>query len=202
MDLRARLRHNVVRRGQAPSGGRKRVIYALDGRRVVALGDYFVAESAAVIGSVVLHDNVSVWFGAVVRGDYDTVTLGANSNIQDCAVVHMDDTYPVIVGEGVTVGHHAVVHGCTIGDNSLIGIHAVVMNGARIGKNCLIGSNALVTEGKTIPDGSLVLGSPGRVVRDLTTEEIGQITYFSNLYVNNFKSYKMQMQLQEEADRE
>ena len=178
------------------------MIYALGDRRVVTRGDYFVAESAAVVGAVVLHDNVSVWFGAVVRGDYDTVTIGANSNVQDCAVVHMDDTFPVTVGDGVTVGHHAVVHGCTIGDNSLIGIHAVVMNGATIGKNCLIGSNALVTEGKTIPDGSLVLGSPGRVVRDLTTEEIEEITYFSNLYVNNFKTYKMSLKAQKEAERE
>ena len=178
------------------------MIYALGDRRVTAHGDYFVADSAAVVGSVVLHDNVSVWFGAVVRGDYDTVTIGANTNIQDCAVVHMDDTFPVTVGDGVTVGHHAVVHGCTIGDNSLIGIHAVVMNGATIGKNCLVGSNALVTEGKAIPDGSLVLGSPGRVVRDLTTEEIEEITYFSNLYVNNFKTYKKSMEAQEEADRE
>ena len=202
MDLRVRLRHNVTTGEGQPGGGRKRVIYALGERRVVTRGDYFVAESAAVIGSVVLDHNVSVWFGAVVRGDYDSVTIGANSNIQDCAVVHMDDTYPVTIGEGVTVGHHAVVHGCTVGDNSLIGIHAVVMNGARIGENCLVGSNALVTEGKTIPDGSLVLGSPGRVVRSLTDEEIQEINYFSNLYVNNFKSYKRQMQKQEEANRE
>ena len=154
------------------------MIYALGERRVVTHGDYFVAESAAVIGSVVLGHNVSVWFGAVVRGDYDTVTIGANSNIQDCAVVHMDDTYPVTIGHGVTVGHHAVVHGCTVGDNSLIGIHAVVMNGARIGENCLVGSNALVTEGKTIPDGSLVLGSPGRVVRSLTDDEVERNNLF------------------------
>ena len=178
------------------------MIYALGDRRVVARGDYFVAESATVVGAVVLHHNVSVWFGAVVRGDYDSVTIGANSNVQDCAVVHMDDTFPVTIGEGVTVGHNAVVHGCTIGDNSLIGIHAVVMNGATIGSNCLIGSNALVPEGKTIPDGSLVLGSPGRVVRDLTKEEIEEITFFSALYVNNFKSYKTCMHRQEEADRE
>ena len=178
------------------------MIYALGDRRVVTRGDYFVAESATVVGAVLLHDNVSVWFGAVVRGDYDSVTIGANSNIQDCAVVHMDETFPVTIGEGVTVGHHAVVHGCTVGNNSLIGIHAVVMNGARIGRNCLIGSNALVTEGKEIPDGSLVLGSPGRVVRDLTREEIEEISFFSNLYVNNFKLYKEQMQRQEETNRE
>ncbi len=178
------------------------MIYALGDRRVVTRGDYFVAESASVVGAVVLHHNVSVWFGAVVRGDYDTVTVGANTNIQDCAVVHMDDAYPVTIGDGVTVGHHAVVHGCAIGHNSLIGIHAVVMNGARIGSNCLIGSNALVTEGKEIPDGSLVLGSPGRVVRELSVEEIEEITYFSNLYIDNFKLYKTHMQIQEEADRE
>ncbi len=178
------------------------MIYALGDRRVVTRGDYFVAESAAVVGAVLLHHNVSVWFGAVVRGDYDSVTIGANSNIQDCAVVHMDDTFPVTIGEGVTVGHHAVVHGCTVGNNSLVGIHAVVMNGARIGRNCLIGSNALVTEGKEIPDGSLVLGSPGRVVRDLTREEIEEISFFSNLYVNNFKLYKEQMQRQQEENRE
>lgn len=178
------------------------MIYALGDRRVVTRGDYFVAESATVVGAVLLHDNVSVWFGAVVRGDYDSVTIGANSNIQDCAVVHLDDTFPVTIGEGVTVGHHAVVHGCTVGNNSLVGIHAVVMNGARIGRNCLIGSNALVTEGKEIPDGSLVLGSPGRVVRDLTRGEIEEISFFSNLYVSNFKLYKEQMQRQKEANRE
>ena len=176
------------------------MIYALGDRRVVTLGEYFVAESATVVGSVVMHHNVSVWFSAVVRGDYDSITIGANSNIQDCAVVHMDETYPVTIGAGVTVGHHAVVHGCTIGDNSLVGIHAVVMNGAKVGDNCLIGSNALVSEGKTIPDGSLVLGSPGRVVRDLTEEEIEKITFFSNLYVNNFRSYKAGMQQQEDSN--
>lgn len=177
------------------------MIYSLGDQRVVAVGDYFVAESAAVIGSVVLKNNASVWFSAVVRGDYDTITIGENTNIQDCAVVHMDEGFPVTIGNGVTVGHKAMLHGCTIGNNSLIGINAVVLNGAKIGNDCLIGSNALVTEGKEIPDGSLVLGSPGKVVRQLSEQQLIEIRQFSELYVNNFKRFINELQVQREVDR-
>ena len=177
------------------------MIYGLGARRVVAEGDYFVAESAAVIGAVTLGNNVSVWYGAVLRGDYDAIAIGAGSNVQDCAIIHMDEGFPVTIGERVTIGHQATVHGCTIGDDSLIGINAVVLSGARIGDHCLIGSNALVAEGKEIPDRSLVLGSPGRVVREVTDDEIAQIKGFSDLYVNNFKRMQRELTVQEEADR-
>ncbi|MDD9997096.1 MAG: gamma carbonic anhydrase family protein, partial [Rhodospirillaceae bacterium] len=139
------------------------MLYQLDDRRVVAEGTYYVAPSAAVIGSVRLGNNVSVWFSAVVRGDDEPIIIGRNSNIQDCAVVHTDPDFPCILGENVTIGHKAVVHGCEIGDNTTVGINAVVLSGARVGRNCLIGANSLVAEGKEIPDNSLVLGTPGRV---------------------------------------
>ena len=177
------------------------MIYSLGVQRVVAEGDYFVAESAAVIGSVTLRNNASVWYGAVVRGDYDAIVIGRNSNVQDCAIVHMDEGFPVTVGDDVTVGHQATIHGCTIGNNSLIGINAVVLNDVRIGDNCLIGSNALIAEGKEIPDRSLVLGSPGRVVREVTDDEIAEIKGFSDLYVNNFKRMQKELARQGAADR-
>ena len=177
------------------------MIYSLGARRVVAQGDYFVAESAAVIGAVTLGHNVSVWYGAVLRGDYDSIAIGADSNVQDCAIVHMDEGFPVMIGDRVTIGHQATVHGCTIGNDSLVGINAVVLSGARVGEHCLIGSNALVAEGKEIPDRSLVLGSPGRVVREVTDDEIAQIKGFSDLYVNNFKRMQRELTVQEEADR-
>ena len=181
-------------------GGRG-MIYSLGARRVVAEGDYFVAESAAVIGAVRLRHNASVWYGAVLRGDYDAITIGEESNVQDCAIVHMDEGFPVTVGDRVTVGHQATVHGCTIGDDSLIGINAVVLSGARIGAHCLIGSNTLIAEGKEIPERSLVLGSPGRVVREVTDDEIAQIRGFADLYVNNFKRMQRELVVQDEADR-
>jgi|SRR5699024_14961 len=144
------------------------MIYAIGERRVETAGKFWVADSADVIGSVVLGENVTVWFNAVVRADTDTITIGDNSNVQDGAVLHVDPGQPLLMGEGVTVGHNAMLHGCTIGDNSLIGINAVVLNRAVVGKNCIIGANALVPEGMVIPDNSLVLGSPGKVVRELT----------------------------------
>jgi len=133
---------------------------------------HFVADSAAVIGSVILENNVSVWFSAVLRGDIEPIRIGANSNIQDGAVLHTDTGIPLTVAANVTVGHQATLHGCTIGEGSLIGIKAVILNHAVIGKNCLIGANALITEGKIIPDNSLVIGAPGKIVRTLTEEEI------------------------------
>lgn len=174
--------------------------YQLEDRRVVADGDYFVAPSAAVIGRVRLKNNVSVWFNAVVRGDDEPIVVGENSNVQDCAVLHTDPGYPCIVGDNVTVGHQAMLHGCEIGDNTLIGINAVVLTGAKVGKNCLIGSNSLVGEGKTIPDNSLVLGTPGRV-KQLSSEAIAGMQRNYQHYVENGKWFNTALSIQEEADR-
>ena len=128
----------------------------------------FIADNATIIGRVTLEDDCSVWYNAVVRGDDDEIIIGKGTNIQDGSVLHCDKGYPISIGAGVTIGHKAMLHGCIIGDNSLIGINAVVLNGARIGKNCLVGANALVKENMEVPDGSLVLGSPGKITRTLT----------------------------------
>ena len=176
------------------------MIYSLGDMRVRAEGDVFIAETAIVIGSVTMKHNSSIWWGAVVRGDYDQVTIGERSNVQDNAVVHMDEDSPVVIGNQVTIGHKAVLHGCTIGNNTLIGINSVVMNDAVIGNNCLIGSNALITEGKEIPDGSLVLGSPGKVVRQLSSEEILEVTDFSDRYVRNAERYRTSLIDQKQPD--
>ena len=178
------------------------MIYTLEDRRVRVEGRIFIADTATVIGSVTLKNDSSIWWGAVVRGDYDEVVIGERSNVQDNAVVHMDEDFPVTIGNQVTIGHKAVLHGCTIGNNSLIGINSVVMNGAVIGNNCLIGSNALITEGKEIPDGSLVVGSPGKVIRELTEEQILEITDFSDRYVRNSARYRDSLAVQGEPDRE
>ena len=143
-------------------------IYELDGVAPRVADTAWVADSAQLIGNVVLQEGASVWFGTVVRGDTDCITIGAGSNIQDASVLHADHGQPLVVGERVTVGHQVMLHGCTIGDESLIGIGAIVLNGARIGKNCLVGAGALVTEGKEFPDGSMIIGSPAKAVRQLT----------------------------------
>jgi carbonic anhydrase/acetyltransferase-like protein (isoleucine patch superfamily) len=135
----------------------------------------FVAPNASVIGSVVLSENVSVWFGVTIRGDNDVITLGKNSNVQEGAVLHTDAGLQLTVGENVTIGHQAMLHGCTIGDGSLIGIQAVVLNGAVIGKGCLVGAGAVITERKTFPDRSLIVGAPARVVRQLTDEDVEKL---------------------------
>ncbi len=169
------------------------MIYRL-GERVPQLeGDNFVAESASVIGSVVLRPGASVWFGAVVRGDNDLITIGECSNIQDGAVLHTDPGLALEIGRDVTVGHQAMLHGCHIGDNSLIGINAVILNGARIGRNCLIGANALVTEGKEIPDNAMVLGAPGKVVRELDEKTIASLRASASHYVENARRYREQL---------
>jgi carbonic anhydrase/acetyltransferase-like protein (isoleucine patch superfamily) len=155
--------------------------------------DYFVAESATVIGNVVLENNASVWFNAVIRGDNALITIGENSNIQDCSVLHSDEGVPLTIGKNVTVGHKVMLHGCTVGDNSLIGINAVILNNAKIGKNCLIGANTLIPEGKVIPDGSLVMGSPGKVVRELSQEQQAMLLLSAETYVKNFKRYKLEL---------
>ena len=166
------------------------MIFTLEGRTPQVEGETFIAPTAIVIGNVRLKDEASVWWGAVLRGDYDTITVGRRSNVQDNAVIHMDEGFPVTLGDCVTIGHKAVLHGCTIGNNSLVGINAVVMNDAVIGDDCLIGSNALITEGKQIPPRSLVLGSPGKVVRELSDDEVAEITDFSDRYVRNLRRYK------------
>lgn len=169
------------------------MIYALEGRTPQREGDTFIAPTAVVIGDVVLKHEASVWWGAVLRGDYDAITIGERSNVQDNAVVHMDEGFPVTLGARVTIGHKAVLHGCTIGDNALVGINSVVMNEVVIGDDCLIGSNTLLTEGKVIPPRSLVLGSPGKVVRELSDDEVAEITGFSDRYVRNFRRYQAQL---------
>ena len=166
------------------------MIYTLENRSPKFLGDYFIAENAAVIGSVTLHHNASIWFGCTVRGDNETITIGENSQLQDGCVLHCDEGIPITIGKNVSVGHMAMLHGCTIGDGSLIGIKSVILNGAKIGRNCLIGAGALIAEGKQIPDGSLVIGAPGRVVRQLTEEEIRRINSASDHYVQKFKRYR------------
>lgn len=172
------------------------MIYHLGDRKPEFKGDYFVADNATLIGSVVLENNASVWFNAVIRGDNELIIIGENSNIQDGSVLHTDPGMPLAIGKGVTVGHKVMLHGCTIGDNSLIGINAVVLNGASIGKNCLIGANSLIPEGKEIPDGSLVMGSPGKVVRTLAEDQLKGLAQSANGYVNNFKRFKKELVVQ------
>ena len=164
--------------------------YSLEDRKVVCKGDYWIAPSATVIGMVVLEHNASVWFNVVIRGDDEVITIGENSQVQDGSVLHADQGFPLTLGRNVSVGHMAMLHGCTIGDGSLIGIKSVILHGAIIGKNCLIGANTLIAEGKAIPDGSLVLGSPGRVLRRLSPEEIAEINSYSERYVQEFKRYQ------------
>ena len=171
-------------------------LYELEGNQVKTEGDVWIAPTAVVIGQVLLKHKSSVWWGAVLRGDYEPIVVGEASNIQDNCVVHMDEDYPVTIGDRVTVGHKVVLHGCTIGNNSLIGINSVVMNGVNIGENCLIGSNTLITEDKQIPPGSLVLGSPGKVVRELSTDEIAELTDFSDRYVRNSARYRSHLKVQ------
>ncbi len=152
--------------------------------------DFWVAPNAMVIGDVSLKKNASVWFGSVLRGDNDPIILGENSNIQDNSVCHTDDGMPLIIGDNVTVGHKVILHSCTVGDNSLIGMGSTVLNKAKIGNNCLVGANALVTEGKEFPDNSLIVGSPAKVKRELTDMEKKIIELSALHYVENMKRYK------------
>lgn len=164
-------------------------IYELDGVAPQVHATAWVADSAQVMGSVTLGEDASVWFGTVVRGDTDSITIGAGSNVQDASVLHADFGKPLVIGERVTVGHQAMLHGCTVGDESLIGIGAIVLNGAKIGKNCLVGAGALVTEGKEFPDGSMILGSPAKVVRQLTPEQIEGLRQSAQHYKTNAQRF-------------
>lgn len=165
-------------------------IYQLDDHVPDVADTAWVADSAQVIGRVTLGDDVSVWFNAVLRGDSDTLTIGAGSNIQDGSVLHADTGFPLVIGQNVTVGHQVMLHGCIIGDESLIGIGAVVLNGARIGRNCIVGAGALVTEGKEFPDGSLIVGAPAKVVRELTEAQIAGLKASATHYTHNGRRYR------------
>jgi carbonic anhydrase/acetyltransferase-like protein (isoleucine patch superfamily) len=146
-----------------------------------------------VIGDVTLHENASVWFSCVLRGDADSIEVGAGSNIQDGTVIHADPGFPAVIGKNVTVGHNAMIHGCRIGDGTLVGISAVVLNGARVGRGCLIGANALVTEGMEIPDGSMVLGSPAKVVKQLSEEMQLMLQHNADHYIGNARRFREEL---------
>lgn len=167
-------------------------LYALDeiAPTLPDSGHYWVAENAAVMGCVTLHESASVWFGATIRGDNDPIIIGEESNVQDGSVLHTDYGCPLIIGKRVTIGHMVMLHGCTIGDESLIGIGATVMNRAVIGRNCIIGAHALIPEGKIIPDGSLVMGAPGKVIKELTEAQRMMIKASAQVYVDNWKRFK------------
>jgi acetyltransferase-like isoleucine patch superfamily enzyme len=165
-------------------------IYQLDDHTPDIHDSAWIADTAQVMGAVSLHANTSVWFNAVIRGDTETITIGEGSNIQDLAVIHADNGLPVVVGKHVTVGHQVMLHGCTIGDESLIGIAAVVLNGARIGRNCVVGAGSVVTEGKEFPDGSMIMGTPAKVVRQLTPEQIEGLRNSAKHYMNNALRFK------------
>ena len=165
-------------------------IYSLPGKKPAISSSAWVAPNATVIGDVHLAAGASVWWNATLRGDNDPIHIGDNSNIQDGSVLHTDEGIPLTIGKRVTVGHMVMLHGCTIGDESLIGIGAVVLNGAKIGKNCLVGAGALVTEGKEFPDGSMILGSPAKVVRQLTPEQIEGLRYSAQHYIDNANRYR------------
>lgn len=163
--------------------------YELDGVAPRMAESAWVADSAQVMGDVTLGERSSVWFGAVLRGDTERITVGEGSNIQDGSVLHADHGFPMTVGRHVTVGHQVMLHGCTIGDETLIGIGATVLNGAKIGKNCLVGARSLVTEGKEFPDGSMILGSPAKVVKMLTPEQIEGLRRSARHYIENAERY-------------
>lgn len=165
---------------------------------IYQLGEYspdidpsaYITESANVIGKVRLAANATIWFGASIRGDNEIITIGKNCNVQEGCVLHADPGFPLVVGEEVTVGHQAMLHGCTIGDGSLIGIQAIILNGAKIGKNCLVGAGALVTEGKEFPDNSLIIGTPAKAIRTLGEQEIAQLRDIVGNYVERGQYFK------------
>ncbi|HJV51629.1 MAG TPA: gamma carbonic anhydrase family protein [Noviherbaspirillum sp.] len=153
----------------------------------------YVTDSANVMGKAKIEANASVWFGVTIRGDNELITIGENSNVQENCVLHTDPGYPLTVGRNVTVGHQAMLHGCTIGDGSLVGIQAVILNGAKIGKNCLVGAGALVTEGKEFPDNSLIIGSPAKAVRTLTDGDIARMHGGTAIYVKRAQTFKQEL---------
>lgn len=165
-------------------------IYEIDGIAPRIAAAAWVADSAEVIGDVDLGEGANIWFGAILRGDTEHLSIGAGSNVQDGSVLHADPGFPLVLGEHVTVGHLAMLHGCSIGEGSMIGMQAVVLNGARIGRGCLVGAGALVTEGKQFPDGSLIVGSPAKVVRELSAEQIAGLVRTAQNYVEKALRFK------------
>lgn len=165
-------------------------VYSLDGKTPRIAASAWIADSAQVMGDVELADDVGIWFGAVLRGDTEQLRIGRGTNIQDGSVLHADLGKPLVVGEGVTVGHQVMLHGCTIGNGSLIGIGAIVLNGAKIGRDCLVGAGALITEGKEFADGSMIIGSPAKSVRQLTVEQIDKLRQIASNYVENARRFK------------
>lgn len=170
-------------------------IYALDGMAPQIDADTWVAPDANLIGKVVMAAGSSVWFGATLRAEHEEIRIGAGSNVQENCVIHVDPGFPTSLGRNCTVGHKVMLHGCTIGDNSLIGMGAVILNGARIGRDCLIGAGALITEGKVIPDGSLVMGSPGKVVRQLDSAAISSLAASARIYQDNMRRFRTQLEV-------
>jgi carbonic anhydrase/acetyltransferase-like protein (isoleucine patch superfamily) len=170
-------------------------LYKIDGEgpELPASGNCWVAESAEVMGRVVLKENASVWYGCVLRGDNDPIIIGENTNIQDLTVIHTDIGAPVTIGANVTVGHRVILHGCEIGDDTLIGMGSTILNRVKIGKNCIIGANALISEGKEIPDNSLVMGAPGKVVKEVSAPQIQMIRMSALHYVENWQKHAAQV---------
>ena len=171
-------------------------IYQLNERIPVIPDSCYIAEGVTIIGSVTLGERVSIWFGAVLRGDNEPIVIGDDSNIQELSVLHTDPGAPLTIGKNVTVGHQVMLHGCTIGEGSLIGIKSTILNHVKIGKHCLIGAHALITEGKEIPDRSLVVGSPGKAIRQLTDEEVARLLDNALHYVTNFQRYRLDLKVQ------
>lgn len=169
-------------------------VYALDGVIPERADSAWVADSATVVGRVQLGADSSVWYGAVLRGDNDPIVIGRGSNVQDGSVLHTDIGQPLTVGEDVTIGHQVTLHGCTIGDGSLIGLQAVVLNGARIGRGCLVAAGAVVTEGKSFPDGVLIMGAPAKVVRELSAEQIERVRRGAQHYVEQARRHRAGLQ--------
>ncbi|UTD56626.1 gamma carbonic anhydrase family protein [Halomonas sp. MS1] len=169
-------------------------IYRYNGKQPDIHTNTFVADTADVIGNVSLANGSSVWYQAVLRGDNELIEVGEASNIQECAVLHTDPGYPLKIGCGVTIGHQAMLHGCTVGDNSLIGIQAIILNGAVIGKNCLVAAGAVVTEGKEFPDNSLIVGAPAKVVRELSDKAIAEIRENASHYVEKAQQHKCKLE--------
>ena len=167
-------------------------LYELDGIRVSTpgVGRYWIAPTAVVIGQVILEEDASIWFGTVVRGDNEPIRIGARSNVQEGCVLHTDPGFPLTVGADCTIGHMVMLHGCEIGDNTVVGIKSVILNRARIGNNCIVGANSLVTEGKSFPDNSLILGAPAKVVRELTPQEVQMNSMNALHYVQNARLYR------------
>jgi len=165
--------------------------YALGESRVVTDGDdYYIAPNAAVLGDVILKRDASVWFGTTLRADNEPITIGEGSNVQDNCVLHTDPGFPLVLGREVSIGHMVMLHGCTIGDGTLVGIGSIILNGAKIGKNCLIGANSLITEGKEIPDGSVVMGSPGKIIREANERDLAILAGPAASYKARYKIYK------------